>query len=156
MATSFPENEIRETHDRFLEMRGEIERGERPWSDICAFFTADAYYVDPAWGRVEGIEAIREFMDESMRGLDGWSFPTLWTMVEGSRLVSCWMNRLPGQRADGSFYEAPGISVIEYAGDGMFSSSEDLLNMVHIGELIRESGWKPGPGAVRPPSQPRR
>jgi hypothetical protein len=156
MVIASSEAEIRETHARFLEMRAQIERGERPWRDLCEFFTDDAYYVDPAWGRVEGIEAIRLFMDESMGGLEGWVFPTLWTVVDGHRLVSGWMNRLPGQRADGTFYEAPGISVLQYAGKGRFSSSEDLLNMVHVGELIRESGWKPGPGAVRPPANPRR
>jgi len=156
MTEVFPEAEIRETHERFLELRGQIERGERPWSDLCQFFTDDAYYVDPAWGRYEGIETIRQFLDESMRGLEGWEFPTQWTMVDGNRLVSCWMNRLPGQRADGSYYEAPGISIIHYAGNGRFSSSEDLLNMVHIHELIRDSGWKPGPGAVPPPARPRR
>jgi ketosteroid isomerase-like protein len=156
MTSSDREQEIRSTHDRFLQVRGAIERGERPWSDLGEFFTDDAYYVDPAWGRVEGKVAILRFLDESMRGLEGWVFPTQWTMVDGDRLVSCWLNRLPGQRADGSFYQAPGISLIQYAGNGRFSSSEDLLNMVHVFELIRESGWKPGPGALPPPRQPRR
>jgi hypothetical protein len=151
-----PEEEIRATHDRFLETRDAIERLERPWADLAAFFTREAYYVDPVWGRVDGNEAICRFLDESMRGLEGWTFPTQWTLVGEDRLVSCWMNRLPGQRGDGSYYEAPGISTFEYAGDGRFASSYDLLNMVHIHELIAESGWKPGAGAVPPPRNPRR
>jgi hypothetical protein len=95
-------------------------------------------------------------MVESMAGLEGWVFPREWTVVEGNRLVSGWQNRLPGQRPDGSFYEAPGISILIYAGNGKFSYEEDLLNMVHVTELIRESGWKPGPDFNLPPREPRR
>ncbi len=153
---SYSEAEIRATHDRFLETRAAIERLERPWEHLAAFFTQDAWYVDPAWGRIEGNDAICRFLDESMRGLEDWTFPTQWTVVGDDRLVSCWMNRLPGQRADGSFYEAPGISTLSYAGDGKFSSSYDLLNMVHVHELIAESRWKPGPGALPPPRNPPR
>jgi ketosteroid isomerase-like protein len=149
-----PEAEIRATHDRFLTTRAEIEREERPWADLSAFFTEDAWYVDPAWGRVQGLSAVQEFLQASMRGLENWIFPTQWTLVEGNRLVSCWMNRLPGRREDGSYYEAPGISTFEYAGEGKFASCYDLLNMVHIRELIVESGWRPGPGAVAPPRNP--
>ena len=52
--TSFSNDEIIATHDRLLATRNAIERGERPWSDLGAFFTEDATFIDPAWGRVEG------------------------------------------------------------------------------------------------------
>ncbi len=150
--SDYPRSEVQEAHERYIALRDRVEAGEKPWSDLADFFTEDATFVDPAWGRVEGRDAIREFMTESMTGLEGWTFPSQWTMIEGNRIVSCWMNRLPGQRADGSFYEAAGISTLYYAGKGLFSSEEDLLNMTHVMELIRESGWKPGPGAKAPPS----
>jgi hypothetical protein len=95
-------------------------------------------------------------MADSMVGLEGWTFPRQWTAVEGNRLISCWQNRLPGARTDGSHYEAPGISIMTYAGNGKFSREEDILNMVHVTELMRESGWKPGPGLNIPPKPPRR
>ena len=151
-----PEAEIRATHDRFLATRGAIEGLEQPWGALAEFFSEDAWYVDPAWGRVEGLGAIRKFFGESMLGLEDWSFPTQWTLVEGNRLVSCWLNRLPGQRSDASHFEAPGISTFEYAGEGKFASCYDLLNMAHIREVIVESGWRPGPGAVAPPRNPPR
>jgi hypothetical protein len=96
------------------------------------------------------------FLRESMAGLEGWTFPQDWQMVEGDRLVTRWRNRLPGSRPDGSAYDSPGVSVLQYAGGGRFSSEEDLLNMVHVVELIQESGWKPGPGFHAPPRHPRR
>jgi hypothetical protein len=150
------EQEILEAYDRLVETRDRAEKGEVGWDALADHFTEDATFIDPAWGRVEGLSAIQEFMVESMAGLEGWVFPREWTVVEGNRLVSGWQNRLPGQRPDGSFYEAPGISILIYAGNGKFSYEEDLLNMVHVTELIRESGWKPGPDFNLPPREPRR
>lgn len=153
---SHPPDEVLEAHRRYVEMRERIQRGERPWSALADFFTDDAVFVDPAWGRIEGIEAIRRFLDESMAGLEDWSFPEEWRMVDGDRVVSFWWNRLAGRRADGSPFEAPGLSVLLYAGDGRFCYEMDLLNMIHVGELMRESGWKPPAGMHPPPRHPDR
>ncbi len=150
------EREIKDLHERYLETRRRAERGEAGWDALAEFFTEDAVFVDPAWGRVDGRDAIVRFLRESMAGLEGWTFPQDWQMVEGDRLVTCWRNRLPGSRPDGSFYEAIGISILSYAGGGRFSREEDLLNMAHVIELIQESGWKPGAGFRAPPRQPRR
>ena len=76
-----------------------------------------------------------------MVGLDDWDFPELWTTVDGDRVVSMFLNRIPG--ADGSWHEVPGVSVMEYAGDGRFRAETDLINMVHIHEAIGDSGWSP-------------
>jgi ketosteroid isomerase-like protein len=152
----YPKQEIQDAYARYVETRNRVESGELGWDALADFFTDDATFIDPAWGRIEGIEAIRRFLVESMAGLDDWSFPHEWTMVEGDRVVTRWQNRLPGQRPDGSCYEAPGISILTYAGDGRFSYEEDLLNMVHVGELIRECGWKPGAEVNLPPRPPRR
>ena len=154
--SSFSRQEIEQAHESYVAMRDRAERGEVPWSALADFFTEDATFIDPAWGRYDGLDAIRRFLDESMAGLEGWEFPHRWQMIEGDRLVTCWMNRLPGQRADGSKYEAPGISTLYYAGEGRFRWEEDLLNMVHVNELIVESGWKPGPDLNLPPRRPRR
>ncbi len=148
--------EIRAAYERYVETRNRVESGELAWQALADFFTEDAVFVDPAWGRVEGREAIRKFLVESMSGLENWAFPREWTAIEGDRVVSAWQNRLPGQRADGTPYQVLGISVLEYAGDGLFRSEIDVLNMVEVTELIRESGWRPGRGFTAPPQQPRR
>jgi len=147
----FSRDEVHETHERYLALRGEIEIGKHPWSALADFFTEDATFIDPAWGRVEGLPAIRKFLDESMVGLEGWTFPQQFCLIEDDLIVSRWLNRFPGQRADGSYYEAPGISTIYYAGGGKFRYEEDLLNMAHVFELMKESGWQPGPGINAPP-----
>ena len=70
------EQEIRATYERYVATRDRVEAGELGWDALAAFFTDDATFIDPAWGRVEGIAAIREFLVESMVGLEDWEFPT--------------------------------------------------------------------------------
>jgi ketosteroid isomerase-like protein len=150
------EQEARATYERYVATRRRIEAGAAPWSALADFFTDDAVFVDPAWGRTQGREHLIEFFDASMRGLDDWSFPEEWTMVEGHRVVSLWWNRLPGSRPDGRPHQAPGISVLHYAGDGRFSYELDLLNMAEVTECIAESGWRPPAGFNLPPAEPDR
>lgn len=151
-----PPDEIRAAYRRYVETRERIEAGELGWDALGQFFTEDAHFIDPAWGRIDGLAAITKFLQESMAGLEDWSFPEAWTLVDGDRLVSFWWNRLGGRRADGSAYQAPGVSILEYAGGGKFKSELDLLNMAHVGELIRESGWRPPASFHMPPRNPRR
>jgi ketosteroid isomerase-like protein len=151
-----PPDEILATYHRYVDTRNRVEKGELAWDALADFFTDDATFIDPAWGRIEGIQAIRRFLIDSMAGLEDWEFPHEWAMVDGDRLIARWQNRLPGRRADGTPYQAPGYSFLRYAGGGRFSYEEDLLNMVHVGELIRESGWKPTAAFNFPPRHPRR
>ena len=58
----FPQGEIEAVMERYVAMREAIDAGERVWTDLIEFYTEDAIYIDPAWGRVEGRDAIREFL----------------------------------------------------------------------------------------------
>ncbi|MEL7206730.1 MAG: nuclear transport factor 2 family protein, partial [Actinomycetota bacterium] len=111
-------------------------------------------FIDPAWGRIEGRDAMIEWFDHSMQGLEDWTFPEEWTVVEGNRVVTMWWNRLPGEREDGTPHQAPGISVLRYAGEGRFDHEFDLLNMVEVGEVIAASGWTPDGAFNMPPREP--
>jgi len=149
-------DEARAAYLRLVAARGQAETGQAPWSILGEFFTADAVFIDPAWGRFEGLAAITRFLDESMAGLEGWSFPEQWTIVEGDRVVSFWWNRLPGARPDGRPLEAPGVSILRYAGQGKFDYELDLLNMAEVRELMEASEWRPNASLNPPPAQPDR
>jgi SnoaL-like domain len=144
------------TYRQMVAVRGRIEGGELPWSALAAYFTDNAVYIDSAWGRFEGQPAIKQFMVESMTGLDDWRFPEEWTVADGDRVVSMWWNQLPGQRADGSRYRVAGISILRYAGDGRFDYEYDVFNMQQVLEVIAESGWKPTGRMNAPPDPPDR
>lgn len=150
------EQEALASYRAYVEQRDRCVTGEADWSTIGAWFTEDAVFIDPVWGRVRGREEIARFFDMSMAGLEGWSFPEEWTTVDGDRVVTFWWNRLPGQRPDGSAYRAPAFSVLHYAGDGLFDYELDLMNIAEVGELLRQSAWVPGAGMAVPGPDPDR
>jgi hypothetical protein len=146
------------TYARFVALRDQIDQGTHGWAELADFFTPDAVYIDPAWGRIEGREKIREFFVKSMTGLTGygWSTPENWTMAEGHRLVSQW-DQILGHKPDGTPWLVPGLSILYYAGNGLFCYSHDMLNMTHIGQTMRDMGWKPpASGFNAPPRNPNR
>lgn len=147
----FTQDELLEAYEVYKKTRERIDAGELWWDQLRDHFTQDAVFVDPAWGRVDGIDNIVKFLEDSMRGLEDWTFPLEWMAVDGDYLITGWQNRLPGRRPDGTYYQAPGMSRLRYAGDGRFDYEQDLINMVHMLEVMKESGWKPREGFQNPP-----
>ena len=145
-------SEARAAYARYVETNGRAVRGELPWSALADCFTENGVYVDPVWGRIEGRAAITRFFEDSMAGLDGWTLPHEWAVAEGDRVVSHWWMRLPGARPSGQALQAPGMSILRYAGEGRFDYELDILNMVGVFELMRLSDWKPN-AAMRPPPE---
>jgi hypothetical protein len=149
------EKEARETYQRLVAVRDEIDQGKRGWGDLADFFTEDAVYIDPAWGRQETREGIRSFFIASMAGLTGcgWSTPERWIMVDGCRLVSQW-DQVLGTKEDGTEWVVPGLSILYYAGEGLFCYSHDYLNMTFIGETMKAMAWRPTSDFNMPPAKP--
>ncbi len=137
----------------YLATRARIDAGQGTWADLAAHFTDDAVFIDPAWGRCEGLEEMRATVfGEAMEGLEGWTFPTDFHLIDGDTVVVKWRQVIPG--TDGRDHEQSGISTLLYAGDGRFRYEEDLLNMAHVMEDIAASGYQPpeGKGWPVPPS----
>jgi ketosteroid isomerase-like protein len=148
--------DVARTVARYCDLREQIERGDADWTDLADLFTDDVVFIDPAWGRVEGIDELRTFLADSMRGLEDWSFPIEFVAIDGDNVVIKWTQLLPGTRADGTRYAQSGCSTLVYAGNGKFRYEEDLLNMAHVLEDLSASGWRPGAGFSAPPDQPNR
>jgi ketosteroid isomerase-like protein len=135
--------EVQGAFERYLAVRDGINAGKGTWADLAQFFTDDAVFVDPAWGRVEGIDEMKATVfGDAMVGLEDWKFPTEFFMIDGDRVIVKWQQVLPGKRADGRAYAQSGYSTLVYAGRGKFCYEEDLLNMVHVFEDIKESGFR--------------
>ena len=78
-------------------------------------------------------------MGRDMEDYAGWTFPFQWIAIDGNRVITRWNNRAPGSRADGSPIECPGISVLEYAGDGKFCSQFDLFDRLSVKAVAEEA-----------------
>jgi len=85
----------------------------------------------------------------------GWSTPENWTIAAGPRLVSQW-DQIVGTKEDGTHWMVPGLSILYYAGNGLFCYSHDMLNMTHIGQTMRAMGWRPPAEFNMPPRDPNR
>ena len=149
--------EVQTAIERYIAVRDEINAGRGTWRDLAQFFTDDAVFIDPAWGRVQGIEEMkRTVFGDAMEGLEDWQFPTEFYAIDGDNVMVKWQQILPGQRVDGSRYMQSGYSTLIYAGDGKFCYEEDVLNMAHFFEDMGESGWKPPQNMGMPPRHPNR
>ena len=71
-----PREEIEATMQRYVAVRENIDAGDGTWRDLAQFFTDDAVFIDPAWGRVEGIDEMKATVfGDAMVGLEEWKFP---------------------------------------------------------------------------------
>ena len=69
---SHPRDEVQAAVDAYVELRGRIEAGEATWTDLADIFTDDLVYIDPAWGRIEGIDsAAREHIGSGQKARVG-------------------------------------------------------------------------------------
>ena len=144
MSQSFSHAEVEAAIDRLIRYQAEAnERGE--WTffvDSC--YTPDSVYICEYGGvmtvRAEGIAQIKatHYGRDMQVGWEGWSFPYMSRAVNGNEAITHWMNRGPGKRADGGFFETHGVSFLTYAGDGKFSRQYDLFDLAHQMKLCDE------------------
>lgn len=115
------------------------------------FYHEDATYYCPYAGCMPVFAGSREEIANTHYGRDmdvgsgwkGWEFPINEVAVNGNQVITRWVNRGPGKRPDGSYYETEGVSFIVYGGGGKFSSQYDLFDLAHQMKLcdeLREAG----------------
>jgi len=75
---------------------------------------------------------------EMLVGWEGWSFPIERYCTNGNRIITHWWNRGPGRRADGSFFQTPGVSFITIDERGKFTEQLDLFDLAHQMHLCDE------------------
>ena len=89
----------------------------------------------------DGIDEIKAtHYGRDMRvGWEGWSFPYEGVYVgTDNRLVTHWLNRGPGQRPDGSYYQTPGVSFITLDAQARICRQFDLFDLAHQMRLCDE------------------
>jgi ketosteroid isomerase-like protein len=112
-----------------------------PWADL---FTEDATYIEHLYGTMQGREAIRSWITETMSTFPGSEmpeFPIGWSVIDEEKgWVICQVWNRMADPGDGSVHEAYNITVLHYAGDGCWSYEEDVYNPAHFVSMI--AGWE--------------
>lgn len=112
------------------------------WSRFADQFTADATYKEHSFGTFHGRERIREWIVTQMSSFPGKEmpyYPTSWYSIDTDKgWVFCeFLNRMrdPG---DGSIHQEANLSVLKYAGDGLWSYEEDAYNPLNFLPMVRD------------------
>lgn len=136
--SSFAAGEITEAYAALhRRVQGYADSGD--WTGFADNFTVDAVYVEHAFGTFRGREEIRAWSVSTMTSFPGsvmTGFPLAWQVVDAdsARLV-CEVRNLMPDPGDGAVWEEPNLTVMTYAGDGLFSREEDVYNPLRFARL---------------------
>lgn len=104
----------------------------RDWDAWVAHYTPDVDYVEHAHGTMKGRDEVRDWIYRTMTTFPGshmTAFPALWHVIdEDTGRVICELNNPMRDPGDGTVISATNISIITYAGGGLWSRQEDVYN----------------------------
>jgi hypothetical protein len=135
----FTTDEIQDAFDRYQAAANEAGR-TGDWTPWVECFTPDLRYIEHLYGEFHGRDEVRVWIERTM---NAWPFthmqlfPWDWYTIDAEQgwIVGQVENRFidPG---DGQVYEGANWTRLVYAGDGLFSSEEDVYNPAHFGPVV--------------------
>jgi hypothetical protein len=99
----------------------------RPFADL---FTEDVHYIEHAYGEFHGREAVRTWIVDVMAPFPHMRFPSGWTAYDedNDAVILMIKNLLDHPTEPGVDFWFPNWTRLVYAGEGLFSSEEDIYN----------------------------
>ncbi|MBV9091169.1 MAG: nuclear transport factor 2 family protein [Mycobacteriaceae bacterium] len=128
---AFSRAELTAAFERFERTvaRAAATRDWDPWLDQ---YTDDVCYIEHAAGTWTGREEVRAWIRKTMTTFPGshmTAFPTLWSVVdEPTGRIICELDNPMVDPGDGTIISATNISIVTYAGDGLWCRQEDIYN----------------------------
>ena len=102
------------------------------WDVWVRHYTPDVEYVEHVMGTMHGRDEVREWIRRTMSAFPGnrmVAFPSLWSVIdEPTGRVIMQLDNPMSDPGDGSVIGATNISIITYAGDGLWCRQEDVYN----------------------------
>ncbi|MDV3123761.1 nuclear transport factor 2 family protein [Mycobacterium sp. 21AC1] len=129
--STFSRKELAAAFETFEET---VDRAARTkdWDVWVEHYTPDVDYVEHAAGTMKGREEVRSWIWKTMTNFPGsymTAFPSLWTVIdEPTGRIICELDNPMVDPGDGTIISATNISIITYAGDGLWSRQEDVYN----------------------------
>jgi hypothetical protein len=129
---------LRATAEKLINAHEEASRTNEWTFFVDELYAPDCVYTCEYAGVMEvvarGIDQIKatHYGRDMLVGWEGWTFPYMGVYTgTGNRLITHWMNRGPGQRPDGSYYETPGISFITLDDEARICRQFDMFDLAH-------------------------
>jgi predicted SnoaL-like aldol condensation-catalyzing enzyme len=142
----FSRQELQEALDRYSRaVDGFSESGD--WSGFADLFTEDVVYTEHSYGVFQGREAVRKWIVDVMKPFPKMRFSHEWVAFDedNDAMVVCIRNILDHPSDSSVDLWFPNWSRVVYAGDGLFSSQEDVYNPHRdaprvVGEWLQAGG----------------
>lgn len=117
-------------------------RARHDWEQFAMRFTPDVEYVEHAFGTFHGREEVAAWAAKTMGVFPGrvmTEFPPAWVVADPptSRII-CELRNLMPDPGDGSALEVSNITILTYAGDGLWSRAEDIYNPRHFAVMATD------------------
>ena len=140
--TGWARSELDEAFENYqATVRGAAATGD--WGRFADLFTADADYNEHAYGRFQGRDAIRRWVVRTMTTFPGnamTDFPIAWSVIDEARgWIVCEVGNVMADPGDGSVHQEPNVTILHYAGGGLFGYEEDVYNPARYLPMV--IGW---------------
>ena len=114
---------------------------QKDWRDWANCFTEDATYKEHLHGQFWGRERIFQWITDTMNAYPGpemTAFPVVWYSIDVEKgwIFAEIMNRMQ-DLGDRKIHEEANITILHYAGNGLFSYEEDAYNPHNFGEMLK-------------------
>jgi hypothetical protein len=120
--SGYPRDEVDEAFQRYWKV-GCVDEDWAAWTEL---FTPDVVYVDHFWGPLHGRDEVATWIDAVMKGVPEIYTVLDWYVIDGDTVVFRCENRRDNPGGEGPpYWDFPGLSVVRYAGDGLWASEED-------------------------------
>jgi hypothetical protein len=116
--------------------------GSGDWAPFADLFTEDSTYIEHAYGEWSGREQTRSWVIRTMTTFPGnamVSFVPDWATIDEERgWVICDIRNVMRDPGDGSEHAAGNLTILRYAGDGLWANEEDVYNPAKFLTMVRE------------------
>ncbi len=129
--TQFSRGEVDEAYKNFVAVG---DSGD--WTAWADLHSEDCQWIEHHLGIFQGRESIREAILNVMKPVPMMQFPVEWYVIEGNRVVFYPWQVMPDPKGGNEVYRFGCVTILEYAGDGLFSYQEDLYNPVEANGIM--------------------
>ena len=135
----------RNSMDRLIRFHAQAQESNDWTFFVKEIYAADCVYTCEYAGTLlvaaHGIDEIMatHYGRDMAHGWEEWTFPYMGTYVnDQGQGITHWMNRGPGLRSDGSYFETPGVSFMDFDEQGKIAKQLDLFDLAHQMKLCDE------------------
>jgi hypothetical protein len=118
---TIPRSEVEAAFTRYWTIGAIDER----WDEWSSVFTDDVHYVEHIYGEMRGKDTVHAWITKLMKDNTDVHAVIDWFMIDGARVVVNMQNRYYHPDPSMPPLDFPGITILHYAGNGLFDYEED-------------------------------